>query len=234
MKRHPRAHRALAAIAALGIGSAILAGCGSDSTASTAATATEEVACNEACQLMKASYDVGVDLKVANRPYALCAGRSTTPTTAYTTINGNRYQIATALCPIMTGRTLYNASLQGTGVRPAGEDTIWSSFGTPDTFPQYIDGAWTMASSERRTFTSTAEPGGGMSNFFGCPCTIAEPIVVDGESWPFAECAGPMNEDTLNRPVPVGAEVTVEGPEGTFNPVGDIAPSQRKVLADAS
>jgi hypothetical protein len=43
-----------------------------------------------------------------------------------------------------------------------------------------------------------------------------------------------MNEDTLNRPVPVGAEVTVEGPEGTFNPVGDIAPSQRKVLADAS
>ena len=71
MTRHPRAHRALAAVAVLGIGSAILAGCGSDSTASTAATATEEVACNEACQLMKASYDVGVDLKVANRPYAL-------------------------------------------------------------------------------------------------------------------------------------------------------------------
>ena len=191
-----------------------------------------------ASELIPATIKAGMDLRVAHRRYALCSATDVTPGSKQTVINGRRYTVGTGVCPIVTGWTVYNKSLQGNATTAKGAETIWSSYGVPPQFPQFINGNWTIAPDVLRRQTvegpSAAGTGanpvdGGMANFFGFPCVVIDPVSIDGRDYPMAMCAGPLMENVDNRPVSPGSPMRTHAPEGARFPVGsaEVAGSAR-------
>jgi hypothetical protein len=115
--------------------------------------------------------------------------------------------------------TVYNKSLQGTGTTPKGASTIWSSFGSPPSLPQYNGTSWTVAAPQGGLVTEGVSPNAGMANFWGFPCVVTAPVTIDGTKYPMAMCAGPLMENIDNRPVAPGSSIYTDNPSATI-PVG--------------
>lgn len=174
-----------------------------------------------ALDLMPVRVKAGLDIRMAYRRYALCAASNITPSGRSTFINGKKYTVGTGICPIITGWTVYNETLQGTRPRVKGPSTIWSSFGTPSSFPQYSpETGWTIAPGTIRSEVVGTEPNQGMANFWGFPCTVTTPETIDGTKYPMAMCAGPLMENINNRPVSDGATMFTNAPASADIPVG--------------
>ena len=165
--------------------------------------------------------EAGLEIRMAYRRYALCAASNITPSNKTTFINGKKYTLGTGTCPIVRGWTVYNKSLQGTGPTVKGDTTIWSSFGSPTTFPQYTPGTgWAVAAPVGRTYTVGANGNTGMANFWGFPCVVTTPVTIAGKNYPMAVCAGPIMENIDNRPVSTGVEGFTDAPTSATIPVG--------------
>lgn len=175
-----------------------------------------------ALALVPAKITARLDVRLALRRYALCAASNITPSTRSTVINGRKYTLGTGLCPIVTGWTVYNKSLQGEKATVNGASTIWSSFGSPDAFPQYDagTGAWALAPGTGRTLVVGAAPNAGMANFWGYPCVVTTPVSIGGTNYPMAMCAGPLMENIDNRPVTNGTTMYTQGAASATIPVG--------------
>ena len=212
--------RRLAAIAAT-LGLAVLAIVPMAQAAPAARVAAGTAATTQALALMPATIKAGFDIRIAFRRYALCAASDITPSTQTTMINGKQYTIGTGTCPIITGWTVYNKSLQGTSPTVSGRSTIWSSFGSPATFPQYsTDTGWTVGPAQGRTFTVGAGGNTAMANFWGFPCVVTTPQRINGTAYPMAVCAGPLMENIDNGPVAAGATAFTDASASATIPVG--------------
>ncbi len=175
---------------------------------------------------LPAKINAGVDIRIAYRRYALCAASNITPSNKKISINGTKYQVGTGLCPIVTGQTVYNKSLQGTSPTVKGPSTIWSSFGSPTAFPQYsAETGWTVAAPVGRTLVVGTAPNTGMANFWGFPCVVTTPVAIGGTNHPMAMCAGPLMENINNGPVSAGATMFTDGPASATVTVGAVTMS---------
>lgn len=201
----------------------------SDGSSSTTTTKPKPKAVNSivtespeaaALALMPESVEAGLDIRVESRRYALCSATNTTPSDQTVVIDGATYTVATGTCPIIDGWTVYNESLQGPDVTVSGSATIWSSYGVPSEFPQFIDGSWSIAPDTLRLTTAGTPPSGGMANFFGYPCVEIPPVMIDGKEHPMAMCAGPLMEGVGNKAVAPGTAIRTHTPEGATFPVG--------------
>jgi len=172
-----------------------------------------------ALALLPTNIKAGLDIRIAYRRYALCAASNITPSNKSVYINNMKYQVGTGLCPIVTGMTVYNKSLQGTGTTPKGASTIWSSFGSPPSLPQYNGTSWTVAAPQGGLVTEGVSPNAGMANFWGFPCVVTAPVTINGTNYPMAMCAGPLMENIDNRPVAPGSSIYTDNPSATI-PVG--------------
>ena len=223
-----RRNRLVTSSAVLGILSLIVAPV-SQAASGTDAFPAASSASTRALKLMPARIKAGLDIRIADRPFALCAASDITPSKRTSYINGKKYKLGTGLCPIVKGQTVYNASLQGTKATVKGASTIWSSFGGPSTFAQYSsETGWTVAPLTMRTGIVGEAPNKGMANFWGFPCAVTTPVTIDGVKYPMAMCAGPLMENPDNRPaaygvlygtgaaasaeIPVGATTMTNGP----------------------
>jgi len=210
--------RRLASIAAV-LGLAVLA----VAPAAQAAPASRAAAPSSAARalaLVPPTIEAGLDTRIANRRYALCAASNITPSGKSTFINGTKYRLGTGTCPIVKGWTVYNKSLQGTDPTVSGDTTIWSSFGSPTTFPQLTATGWVIAAPQGRTYTIGTGGNTGMANFWGFPCVVAAPQIINGKSYPMATCAGPLMENLDNRPVSTGVGGFTDASTAATIPVG--------------
>ena len=212
-----RRSRLAGTAAVLGLAALAAAPVAQASSAAGAASTPEA----RALALMPSKIKAGFDVRIAYRRYALCAASNITPSRKKTTINGKKYTVGTGLCPIVKGWTVYNESLQGTSPTVKGKSTIWSSFGNPDTYPQYSTGTgWTVTEARPRTYTVGAAPNQGMANFWGFPCVVTTPVTIGGTKYPMAMCAGPLMENIDNRPVSDGVTGFTNAATSATVPVG--------------
>ena len=212
-----RRSRLAGTAAVLGLAALAVAPVAQASSATGAASTPEA----RALALMPAKIKAGFDVRIAYRRYALCAASNITPSRKKTTINGKQYTVGTGLCPIVTGWTVYNKSLQGTSPTVKGNSTIWSSFGNPATYPQYsADTGWTVTAARPRTYTIGAAPNQGMANFWGFPCVVTTPVTIGATRYPMAMCAGPLMENIDNRPVSDGVTGFTNAATSATIPVG--------------
>lgn len=215
----PRRYGIAGSVAILGIAGLALAPTAL-SAAETGAVASP-TASAKALALVPAKIKARLDVRMAYRRYALCAASNITPSSRKTSINGRTYTLGTGLCPIVTGWTVYNKELQGTSPTVKGPSTIWSSFGSPTTFPQYsAETGWTVGAPVGRTLVIGTAPNTGMANFWGYPCVVTTPVNIGGTNYPMAACAGPLMENIDNRPVTVGSTMFTDGPVSASIPVG--------------
>jgi hypothetical protein len=207
--------------AAVVLGLAALAVVPSAQAASaTGSTPAAGTATTRALALLPAKITAGLDIRVAKRRYALCAASNITPSSKSIIINSRKYQVGTGVCPIVTGWTVYNKSLQGTGTTPKGASTIWSSFGSPAALAQYNPTTgWTVAAPQGGLVTEGSPGNSGMANFWGFPCVVTTPVNIGGTNYPMAMCAGPLMENIDNRPVAPGSSIYTDNPTANI-PVG--------------
>jgi len=185
------------------------------------AQASSTSASARALNLMPAKIKAGLDIRVTDRPFALCAASNITPSNRTSYINGVKYRLGTGLCPIVKGQTVYNASLQGTKATVKGPATVWSSFGGPPTFAQYsTETGWTVAPLTMRTGIVGQSPNKGMANFWGFPCAVTTPVTINGVKYPMAMCAGPLMENPDNRPAAYGVLYATGAAASATIPVG--------------
>ena len=148
--------------------------------------------------------------------YALCASSSTEPTGNTIYVNGKAFAEGIAVCPVLRGMSIANLELTNGSCEAPGNFMVWSLFSTVKSYPQAP--TWAVAPAEYRTFTTTTELGGGMSNMWSFPCTV-RPQKVNGVV--LADCRGPMNESPFSgNSVPPGTLVGTGAPVGASNPVG--------------
>jgi hypothetical protein len=161
--------------------------------------------------------------KYTNLPYALCAASGATPTNQFMTLNGYRFRIGVATCPVITtGTSFANTVLTGGKPRPAGPNTIWSIFGAPATFPQQqANGTWVIQAGKKRVFTLTRKPGGGSSNLWSFPCVIQpkQLTATNGTKFTVAICEGPLMENLNNKPIAYGTHAITEAAVGLPDPI---------------
>jgi hypothetical protein len=158
-------------------------------------------------------------LAICQKPYALCASSPTVAIPGETVkVNGKTFPAGVSVCPVLRGPSIADLSLMnGSCSSPDGTaKTVWSLFSNVQSYPQLPD--WAVLPSVKRTFTTTAAPGGGMSNMWSFPCVV-RPRKVNGVR--LADCRGPMNESPwTGDAVPFGATVGTAAPLGLPNPVG--------------
>jgi len=158
-------------------------------------------------------------LQICHNEYALCAASSTEKTGGKVSVDGVLFDQGVSVCPVLSGNSIADMNLTG-GTCDAPEGQVWSTFSAATEFPQLPD--WKVKPAVHRTFTTTAKPGGGMSNMWSYPCIVRkEP--VNGVK--LADCYGPLNESPwTSGVVPVGSEVITDAPKGVPNPVGGNLP----------
>ena len=165
-------------------------------------------------------------LRVYHGKFAFCGASSTQLTGKTITIQGNTFLEGCAICPVMEGTALVNLALVGNPfITPDSTDkTVWSYFWYYDSVPQAP--TWQNLPTVNRTFTLTAQKGGGMSNMWCMPCQIL-PEKVNGVT--LAKCYGPINESALPLRQSVrafaGETSVTQAPEGASYPVGTIIPA---------
>lgn len=161
-----------------------------------------------------------VPVMTCNGQFALCASSSTTLTGKTIRVKGKVFAEGRAVCPVLTGKSIGDKSLLNNSCTPPEGYDVWSLFSDASPYPQ--PPTWRLAQAQPRTFTTTAAPGGGMSNMWSFPCKIL-PKTSHGVR--LAECFGPMNESpwTYTQVLP-GSTVVTQAPKGAFNPVAGNEP----------
>ena len=159
------------------------------------------------------------ELSICTGQFALCAASSSTPTNKMITVHGKKYKEGMAVCPVLKGDAIADLNLMnGSCAAPAGK--VWSLFSSQSSYPQAP--SWAVAPAQFRSFVTTNEPGGGMSNMWSFLCDL-QPTQVNGVT--LANCYGPINESPWNeRHVPVGVTAFTQAPVGASNPVGGNMP----------
>ena len=162
------------------------------------------------------------DLMICNGEFALCAASASVPTGKTIRVEGKEFQEGMAVCPVLTGKAVANGKLmQGSCKAPAGK--VWSLFSTVTEYPQAP--SWAVVPMTPRSFVTSTEPGGGMSNQWSYLCAKQEKI----NGVQLANCYGPINESPwTNDRVPFGTSSFSAAPVGTPNPVGANIPSASK------
>lgn len=163
------------------------------------------------------------DLMICNGEFALCAASASVPTGKSIRVDGTEFQEGMAVCPVLTGKAIANSSLmKGSCKAPAGK--VWSLFSTVTEYPQAP--SWAVVSMTPRSFTTTTEAGGGMSNQWSFLCD-KQAKKVNGVQ--LANCYGPINESPWNNGrVAPGTTAFTAAPVGAANPVGGDVPLKGK------
>ena len=159
------------------------------------------------------------DLMICNGEFALCAASASVPTGKTIRVEGKEFQEGMAVCPVLHGRSIANSDLmKGSCKAPPGK--VWSLFSTITEYPQAP--SWAVVTMTPRTFVTTTEAGGGMSNQWSFLCD-KQAKKVNGVQ--LANCYGPINESPWNNGhVPVGSTAFTAAPVGAANPVGGNVP----------
>jgi len=157
-----------------------------------------------------------IKLGMCHGAYALCAASATEPTGETIYVNGVAFAEGVAVCPVLHGISIANLSLMGGSCEAPKKDMVWSLFAPIKSYPQAP--TWAVTPAVIRTFVTTAEVGGGMSNMWSFPCTV-RPKRVNGVT--LSDCKGPMNESPWTGTlIPAGTTVGTAAPVGAANPVG--------------
>ena len=161
----------------------------------------------------------GPDLRICRGEYALCAASSTDATGKSIVVNGNTFREGVSVCPVLRGPAIADMNLMN-GSCKAPKGKVWSLFSNVKSFPQAP--TWAVKPEVIRTFTTTATPGGGMSNMWSFPC-VKRKNLVNGVQ--LADCYGPLNESPWTATsVPFGSVVGTAAAIGASNPVGGNIP----------
>jgi hypothetical protein len=176
-----------------------------------------------------AAYASSQTLEICHGEYALCAASSTTPVPGKTvTVNGKTFPMGVSVCPVLTGVAIGNRELTNNSCAAPGKGKVWSLFSPVKSFPQAP--SWAVAPAKTRVFTTTSEPGGGVSNMWSFPCDV-RPEKVNSAT--LADCYGPMNESPwTSEAVPAGTRVVTDAAEGVANPVAGNLPAKRQAQAN--
>jgi len=163
------------------------------------------------------------DLMICNGEFALCAASASVPTGKMIRVEGKEFQEGMAVCPVLTGKAVANGKLmQGSCKAPAGK--VWSLFSTVTEYPQAP--SWAVVPMTPRSFVTSIEAGGGMSNQWSFLCD-KQAKKVNGVQ--LANCYGPINESPWNNGhVAPGTAAFTAAPVGVANPVGGDIPSKGK------
>jgi len=163
------------------------------------------------------------DLMICNGEYALCAASGSTPTGKTITVKGKVFQEGMAVCPVLTGRSVANGALMNNSCdAPPGK--VWSLFSTVTEAPQAP--TWAVVPMTPRSFVTSTEAGGGMSNQWSFLCDKQAKKVNNVQ---LANCYGPINESPWdNGHVAPGTAAFTAAPVGAANPVGGDIPSKGK------
>ena len=155
------------------------------------------------------------ELSICTGQFALCAASSSTPTNKMITVHGKKYKEGMAVCPVLKGDAIADLNLMnGSCAAPAGK--VWSLFSSQSSYPQAP--SWAVAPAQFRSFVTTNEPGGGMSNMWSFICD-KQLKPVNGTQ--LASCYGPINESpATNGHIKPGAKIVTDAPVGVLNPVG--------------
>ena len=153
--------------------------------------------------------------------YAFCGASGTTPTGKTITVDGKTFKEGMSVCPVLNGDSVANFNLmQNSCDAPPGK--VWSLFSALTTVPQAP--TWENLPTVTRTFVTTKEEGGGMSNMWSFLCDI-QPKQVNGVT--LANCYGPLNESPwTNGRIPVGSTIFTQAIIGSPNPVGGRVPAE--------
>ena len=169
--------------------------------------------------LLATPVHAGPALAICRGEYALCAASSTEPTGNSIVVNGVAFREGASICPVLRGPAIADLNLMN-GSCNAPKGKVWSLFSNRTSYPQAP--TWASQPAVHRTFTTIAQPGGGMSNMWSYACSKIE-TRVNGVQ--LARCFGPLNESpwtgTLVMP---GANVVTDAPAGAPNPVGGNIP----------
>ena len=156
---------------------------------------------------------------ICHAPFALCAASGTTPTGNTIVVNGTTFAEGMSVCPVMTGDSVADLDLMG-GSCDSQPGWVWSLFAPIQSFPQAP--TWEVVTAKPRTFLTTLQPGGGMSNMWSFACKLTR---VTNNGVVLAECYGPMNESPNGAvSIPAGTKVITQAPVGVANPVGGNVP----------
>ena len=160
-------------------------------------------------------------LHICKGQFAFCGASGTTPTGKNITVLGKTYKEGMSVCPVMTGDSIANFTLMDNSC-DAPKGKVWSLFASFTTVPQAP--TWASSPTVTRTFVTTKEEGGGMSNMWSMLCTI-QPKQVNGVT--LANCYGPLNESPwTNGRIPVGSTIVTQAIAGSPNPVGGRVPAE--------
>ena len=159
------------------------------------------------------------DIAICTGEYALCAASSATPLNETIVVNGKTFKKGLAVCPVLKGDSIADLSLMnGSCAAPTGK--VWSLFSSQSSYPQAP--TWAVAPAQFRSFTTTKEYGGGMSNMWSFLCDV-QPKTVNGVK--LANCYGPINESPWDgHHVVAGEQSATQAPLGAINPVGGPLP----------
>ena len=163
------------------------------------------------------------DLMICNGEFALCAASASVLTGKTIRVEGKEFQEGMAVCPVLTGKAVANGKLmQGSCKAPVGK--VWSLFSTVTEYPQAP--SWAVVPMTPRSFVTSTDAGGGMSNQWSFICTKQAKKTNNVQ---LANCYGPINESPwTNDRVPFGTSSFSAAPVGTPNPVGANIPSTTK------
>lgn len=163
------------------------------------------------------------DLMICDGEFALCAASASVPTGKSIRVEGKDFQEGMAVCPVLNGKSVANGKLmKGSCKAPPGK--VWSLFSTVTEYPQ--GPSWAVVTMTPRSFTTTTEAGGGMSNQWSFLCD-KQAKKVNGVQ--LANCYGPINESPWNNGhVAPGTTAFTAAPVGAANPVGGDVPSRGK------
>lgn len=201
----------------------------------------ENVQSNENDHLADISVPV---LAIHEGAYAFCGASSAVPTGRIITIQGRDFEEGCAICPVLTGPSISNLGMWGTGgtwgdfnVRnnpqtPDGTNqTVWSFFwyfDTTTTVPQFDPETkgWAWETPHNRAFiVNTDSAHTSMSNMFAMPGRIIDTLE---NGIILAECYGPLNEAAvpLRKAFHVKSGMTsiTAAKEGAVYPVGTPVP----------
>jgi len=208
------------------------------------------IGCTETEKEVKALEDreKGV-LRIHEGQFAFCGASAAVPTGKTIVIQGVEYKEGCAICPVLSGPSISNLAMYGSGgtwgdfdvvgnfQTPDGTDkTVWSLFWYFDTttvIPQFnpANKQWEMMAPVNRAFViDMSKPSTSESNMFAMPGQIfdtTETGIV------LAKVYGPLNEDAVPLrvaiPVQNGQTSVTAAKKGAPYPVGTPIPVQAKI-----
>jgi len=203
------------------------------------------IGCSEEKKKIEVTEEIGKGvLRIHEGQFAFCGASAAVPTGKTITIQGVEYREGCAICPVLSGPSISNLAMYGSGgtwgdfnvasnfQTPDGTDnTVWSLFwyfDTTTTIPQFNPSSkqWELMPPVNRAFTiDLSKPSTSESNMFAMPGVIfdtTETGIV------LARVYGPLNEDAVPLrvaiPVKNGQTSVTAAKEGFPYPVGTPIP----------